>query len=136
MNRSDAVPMRFTQIAIAVWISLFLWSCEGGTTFTKTIDNRSEDTIAIQISTYFGKTDTVLVVPLSVNEVYWNDLMGQFTDESYDCLEMVDSIYIEVLGPRELIKDIMDPGQWERENTGGRNSREDCTFIITESDLQ
>lgn len=117
-------------------VAIFLAGCEGGTTFTKTIDNRTADTIAIRIWTYFGNTDTLLVEPETMREVYWNDLMGRFTDESYNCLEMVDSIYIDVMGPRELIKDITDPGQWQRERTGGRNSREDCTFTIQESDLQ
>lgn len=123
-------------LATIGFATVLLSGCEGGTTYTKTVDNRSTDTIAIQIWTYFGNTDTLMVAPETIREVYWNDLMGQFTDETYDCLEMVDSIYIDVLGPRELTKDIMDPSQWERESTGGRNSREDCTFIITESDLQ
>ncbi len=126
--------IRFIIPSIA--LALFLVGCEGGTTYTKTIDNRSSDTLAVRVYTVFGSSDTSLVMPGEATEVFWNDVMGQFVDDTYDCVQMVDSIYVQPSSGRVLQKDIMAGDNWDRESKDGRNSREDCTFTILESDLQ
>ena len=43
-------------------ISLFFWtSCEGGTFFTKTIDNKSSETITVKLFTIYGDNNTVMI---------------------------------------------------------------------------
>lgn len=126
------ILLRFNALILV----FFLPSCEGGTTFTKNIENKSFETITVKI---FAASITNLTVTLNPNEtkqVFWDDQMGKFTDGSYTCTLFIDSFNVSITNGKTLIKDIMNPNNWFRESKGGRNSKENCTFIITNSDLQ
>ena len=72
-------------------ISLFFWtSCEGGTFFTKTIDNKSSETITVKLFTIYGDNNTVMINSNEAKEIYWDDHIGSFVDENYNCTEMID----------------------------------------------
>ena len=113
-----------------------LTSCEGGTTFTKTIDNQSSESVSLVLYTNFGDTKTTTVGPNSKTEVFWSDQMGNFVDNSFNCTTLIDSVTISISKGKQLTKDIMNSDNWRRESKDGRNSREDCTFTFTDSDLQ
>lgn len=126
---------KFFRPAILV-IVVILTSCEGGTTFTKTIENKTSETITVKLFTTLGTQDPVSLSPNETKQVFWDDQMGRFTDNSYTCTTSIDSVQVSITNGKTLIKDIMNPDNWIRESKGGRNSKEDCTFIIKNSDLQ
>lgn len=117
-------------------IFILLISCEGGTTFTKTIDNRSSEDVIIELTTTFGGNDPVTVKAKESKQIYWNDQMGNFVDDSYNCTTLIDTVEVTISNNKSLVKDIMNPDNWSRESKDGRNSREDCIFVITDNDIQ
>jgi hypothetical protein len=125
----------FSFLTIAIFTSVLI-GCEGGTTFTKTIDNKSSESISVRIYTDFGSGKSFNIGPGSATEVFWNDQMGMFTGDDFTCTQLIDSIQITISGNKQLVKDPMVSSNWIRESKNGRNSREDCTFIVTDNDLQ
>ena len=121
---------------ISITILFLLTSCEGGTTFTKTIDNNSSETITVKLFTIYGDYEPVTINTNGSKEIYWDDQMGSFVDDSYSCTQIIDSVELSITNNKVLIIDIMDSNNWIRESKDGRNSKEDCTFIITNEDLQ
>ena len=119
-----------------ITLMILLTSCEGGTTFTKTIDNRSSESITVQLFTIYGSYESLTVNSNVSKEIYWNDQMGSFVDDSYTCTQIIDSVEITITNNKTLTKSIMNPDNWIRESKDGRNSREDCIFIITDDDIQ
>ncbi len=111
-------------------------SCEGGTTYTKTIDNKSSDTITLKLYSTYLNDQTFTINPIVSQEIYWDDQMGSFAGDSYNCNQEVDSVEISISNNKKLIKDIINSENWIRESKDGRYSREDCTFIINDDDLQ
>lgn len=77
-----------------------------------------------------------VILPNNSKEIYWDDKLGSFVDDSYSCTQFIDSVALIITGNKVLIKDILEPDNWLRKSKGGRNSREDCTFVITGKDLQ
>jgi hypothetical protein len=120
----------------AASIFLFLSACEGGTTFTKSLDNKSSETITIKLFTKYGPTDEVTVNPNESKIVFWDDQERTFTDDSYTCTDLIDSTYVNISNGKTLLKNIMESNNWTRESKGGRNAKENCIFTITNSDLQ
>lgn len=123
-------------LILSLSASILFSSCEGGTTFTKSIDNRSDETIQVVLHTIYGSHEESTIQPNESTQIFWDDQMGFFVDDSYTCIQLIDSINITVTNNKMLTKDIMNPDNWTRESKDGRNSREDCLFIIMESDLQ
>lgn len=119
-----------------ITLMILLTSCEGGTTFTKTIDNRSSESITVKLFTIYGSYESLTVNSNVSKEIYWNDQMGSFVDDSYTCTQIIDSVEITITNNKTLTKSIMNPDNWIRESKDGRNSREDCIFIITDDDIQ
>jgi hypothetical protein len=115
---------------------ILLTSCEGGTTFTKTIENRSSESITVKLFTIYGSYESLTVNSNVSKEIYWNDQMGSFVDDGYTCTQIIDSVEITITNNKTLTKSIMNPDNWIRESKDGRNSREDCIFIITDDDIQ
>ena len=119
-----------------ITLMILLTSCEGGTTFTKTIDNKSSESITVKLFTIYGSNESLTVNSNVSKEIYWDDQMGSFVDDSYTCTQIIDSVEITITNNKTLTKSIMNPDNWIRESKDGRNSREDCTFIITDDDIQ
>jgi hypothetical protein len=115
---------------------LILNSCEGGTTFTKKVHNKSSDTLIVTTYSTFANNMPVTIVPGASKEIFWWDQMGHFVDDAYTCTGELDSLNISVSGGKTLLTDPMDVDYWIRESRDGRNSREDCTFTVTDEDLQ
>jgi hypothetical protein len=123
-------------IGLGIIMIVFV-SCEGGTTYTKNIDNQTSETITVTLITLYGSNDPVTILPKTTKEIYWDDQMGSFADESFTCTELIDSIKITITNNKSLTKDILNPDNWIRKSkSDSRNYREDCTFIITENDIQ
>lgn len=113
-----------------------LYSCEGGTTFTKTISNTSSETLTVKAYTIYGKQNTVTIAPNEQKEIYWNDFMGRFVNDEYSCTNELDSIIINVSNDKTLMKDLLNSEFWIRESKDGRNSREDCYIVVSDADLE
>lgn len=111
-------------------------SCEGGTTFTKSIDNRTSDTVRVKLHTIYDSKDEITINPNESKQIFWDDQMGNFVGDSYTCTQLIDSVEISITDNKVLTKDIMDSNNWERLSEGGRNSKEDCLFIISEENIQ
>lgn len=126
------------KIALIVLITVItiLSSCEGGTTFTKSVDNNSSETITIKLHTIYGTNDAVTINPNESKQIYWDDQMGRFVDDAYTCTQFIDSVEISIINNKVLTKDIMNSNNWTNTSKGGRNSREDCKFSISNEDLQ
>lgn len=124
------------KIIVVMLILVVMTSCEGGTTFIKTIDNNSSDTITLKLYAAYFNDQSFTINPNVSQEIYWDDQMGSFVDEAYKCTQEIDSVEITISNNKVLIKNILNSDNWIRESKDGRNSREDCTFIITDEDLQ
>jgi hypothetical protein len=114
---------------------LALSSCEGGTTFTKTIENKSSESITVRVYSIYGAGESVTINANESAQIYWDDQMGFFVDNSYTCTNLIDSIAVSISNNKTLLKDVMNADNWIRESKDGRNSREDCTFAFTDNDL-
>lgn len=124
------------KIQVVIFVLVVLASCEGGTTYTKTIDNQSSDTVLLKLFTPYLNDQSFTINPNGSKQVYWDDQMGSFAGDSYNCTQEIDSVEITISNNKVLLKDIMNSDNWIRESKDGRNSREDCTFIITNTDIQ
>jgi hypothetical protein len=129
MNRVYAFIVSMTVITI-------LSSCEGGTTFTKSIENRTTETIRVKLQTIYSSQDEITINPNESKQIFWDDQMGRFVDNSYMCTQLIDSVEISITNNKILTKDIMNSNNWQRMSKGGRNSKEDCLFIISDEDIQ
>jgi hypothetical protein len=128
--------MKYTIVFFALMAITLFSACEGGTTFSKRIENRSSETIKVKLFTVFGPADETTILPNESKQIFWYDKMGLFVDEAYTCVQLIDSIELEITNNYSLVKDIMNPDYWERVSKGGRNSTEDCVFVISSDDLQ
>lgn len=120
-----------------LFVGLILFcACEGGTTFTKIIDNQSSENIKIKTFSIYGFEQVTEINSGESKNVYWDDQMGRFTDSTYHCTQEFDSIHVEISNNKILVKDIMLFDNWTKESSGGRNSKEECTFSISDDDVQ
>ena len=124
-----------TKLIHLLGIALFLISCEGGTTFTKTIHNNSSYTITVSLYSILNGTSISTIPSLAYEEFYWDDQERRFVDDSYSCTQEFDSLIVSVSKDKTLLKDIMNPNNWVKNSSGGRMSREDCVFIISNDDI-
>ena len=114
------------KIKSILYISLItliisLISCEGGTTFTKTIDNETAESITIKLTTIYGSNEPVTIMSNESKAIFWDDQMGSFVDNSFTCTQIIDSVEITITNSKTLTKDIMNPDNWIRESKDGRN---------------
>ena len=128
--------MKHIFLILVVLMIPALLSCEGGTTFTKRVHNQSGDTLVVITYSLYASDVPVTIVPGASQEVFWRDEMGRFVDDSYTCTLDLDSMRILVSGGKTLLSDPMDGDNWIRQSKDGRNSREDCTFTVTDEDLR
>ncbi len=113
-----------------------LISCEGGTTFTKNIENNSNDTLSVKLYFNYMDSENISILPKQTKEVYYYDVQGLFVDEGYYCSSELDSATITTKSNKSLTKDIMNSDNWTHDSSDGRNSTENCLFIINDIDLQ
>lgn len=129
-----------TLFTYCIAISLFFCSCEGSTTFTKTIVNNSSETLTV---TAFSSTNTsnilgtITIIPNDQKQVYWDNQQGKTTTANYSCIEELDSIVVSVSNNRTLTLDLMNASNWIKESSeAGKEIREDCTVTISDTDIQ
>lgn len=115
---------------------LFFASCEGGTTFTKHLVNNSSETITVRGLRVIGPSDSTVIKPGESQLIYWDYTLGLFTPNNYDCVYEFDTFELGVSNGKILVKDIYDADNWSRESKGGRKSEENCTFTVTNDDLE
>jgi len=124
--------MRFAPILFFALIS-----CEGGTTYTKSIQNDSSETLNVTtFSYYLGQQGFDGIQSGETREVYFIDLERQFSGPNYNCTEDVDSISVLTNSGKTLVQNILSREDWTRESMGGRMSREDCVITLTDSDFE
>lgn len=128
--------IRFVNKVVLVIGITLLFSCEGGTTYTKTVYNQSSETLSVTVHSMYGDDQVYTINSNESEQIYWDDQMGSFADDSYNCTQKFDSLSVTITNDKILGKDIMNPDNWLIESTDGRNSREDCTFIIEDSDIE
>jgi hypothetical protein len=92
--------------------------------------------LTVKLFTTYGVRDPVTVPAGESTEIFWDDQVGFFVDDSHTCTEFIDSVQVTVTNGRTLAKDLLDSDQWEKSTRSGRNSRVDCTFVLTEADLE
>jgi hypothetical protein len=112
-----------------------MFSCEGGTTFTKIIDNKSTETVTIKTFTTIYGEQNHIIKPNEAKTIYLYDKERGFVDDTYSCIEEFDSIEFSLSNNKTLVKDILNEGNWENESSGGRNAQEKCTFSISDNDI-
>lgn len=127
---------KITKIFFGLAATVALYSCEGGTTFTKNINNISSETLTVTVHATFGDLEPVTIAPNEEKNIYWDDQMGRFTTDAYRCTNELDSITVSVSNGKILTLDLMDDNNWIKESKDGRNSREDCTVTISDNDLE
>jgi hypothetical protein len=117
-------------------IIFLITACEGGTTFTKVINNKSSESITIVIYTRYGSTGEMVINAHEYKTVFTDEQNRSFVGDSFNCTSLIDSVDFNISNGKILIKDIMNSANWIQKSTKGRNSREDCIFEITDNDLQ
>ena len=127
---------KITKLFFGCAAIFLLYSCEGGTTFTKAINNTSSETLTVTLHTTFGSQDAMTINPNEQKDIYFDDYMGLFVSDAYSCTSDFDSITVDVSNGKILIMDLTDENNWTKVSKDGRNSREDCTATISDSDLQ
>jgi hypothetical protein len=123
-------------VALISIVSIFA-ACEGGTTFEKEFVNDSSETITIDlfITSLTSYQDSVVIPPNESKVIFWDDQQGNFTDETYTCLNEIDSVHISVSNGKVLTRDFMNVDNWGHKSEDGRNSKEMCTFTIDDGHL-
>lgn len=110
------------KVLFVIFVMVVLTSCEGGTTYTKTLDNQSSDTIILKLFTAYLNDQSFTINPKSAEQIYWDDQMGSFAGDSYNCTQEIDSVEITISKNIVLLKDIMNSNNWIRESKDDRNS--------------
>ena len=128
------------NLLIIINLAVLLVSCEGGTTFTKSIKNNSTETFDVTLylsSTYSVQTSTSTyeIKPGETREMFWNDWERRFVNDMYDCTQEIDSFSFNIFSESTISVDLMDVVRWGHSSKDGRNSREDCVFEITDDDF-
>ena len=120
-----------------VVVAIGLISCEGGTTFTKTITNNSSETLTVELFTStFSTPTTTTIAPNETKDIFWNDQLGGFVDDTYNCITDIDSVNVTVTNNKVLQKDLDSSATWTLDSKkDSRNSFEKCTCTITDDDL-
>ena len=129
--------MKPTFASSIVLVALMLCSCERGTTFYKTLLNNSDIPITITVYDNVSRTNEVTTIDASSSaDVYIYDLLGAFPDDSYRCLQEIDSFHIALPDDKILVKDIMNEENWSKEITGKKSLLAKCTLVVEQSDIQ
>ena len=126
----------FIQTLAILYVLIAFSSCEGTTTLTKTIDNQSSSTLTFETFTIYGDSQLNTIQPKELVIIYVDDQLGNFAGENYTCLNEIDSILVFISGNKTLEKDIMNDNNWMNESKGGRNAKEECTFVVTDEDIK
>ena len=84
-----------------------------------------------------GRDKPMQIKAKESKQFFWYNPQGVFyTDESYECTRMIDTIEMSIRKNKILTKDIMNPDNWIHQRKDGRNAKEICTFRITNQDLK
>lgn len=130
--------MQNLKLACLMCIVSIFAACEGGTTFEKQFTNNSSETITIDlfVSSLTNYQETFEIAPNESQVIFWDDQQGNFTDETYTCLNEIDSVHISISNDKTLTRNFMNVDNWEHTSKDGRNSLETCIFTIDDSHLE
>ena len=124
-------------VFVVLLVLLTLNACEGGTTYSKTVKNKSSETLTIKFySAYGGSESTVSIEPNRNKDIWVDYQQGSFAGNSYNCTQEFDSVKVAVSNNKTLGTDMMNPDNWDRESSDGRNAKERCTFEVHDQDLE
>lgn len=111
-----------------------LSSCEGGTTISKSLENNSSETIVVK---GLVTGDSTIVNPGETQLIFWDDLQGVFLgDDGYTCIDGLDLIEVVISNSKTLIKDILNVDNWIEAREKGTNAEFNCTFSVSDTDIQ
>ena len=129
--------IKYFYFIIAASGLILLSSCEGGTTYSKTVKNKTSETLTIKFySAYGGSESTVSIEPNRNKDIWVDYQQGSFAGNSYNCTQEFDSVKVTVSNNKTLGIDMMNPDNWDRESSDGRNAKERCTFEVHDQDLE
>ncbi len=126
---------KILKILFGLNLMIVFLSCEGGTTFTKTVVNDSSETITLKVYSSSQSPD-ITILPNETQDIWADDVMGRFAGPDYSCVAELDSIQVSVSNNKVLTLNLMDNANWTRSSKNGRNAREDCSITISDEDLQ
>jgi len=89
-------------------IIFLITACEGGTTFTKVINNKSSESITIVIYTRYGSTGEMVINAHEYKTVFTDEQNRSFVGDSFNCTSLIDSVDFNISNGKILIKDIMN----------------------------
>jgi len=106
--------------------------------YYKYIDNVSSETLDLTLysNSYIEPVITASIVPGQLIEVFEIDHERSFSGPEYTCSDEIDSVKIVTLNGAIFVGDFQNIERWMRESSGGRMSREDCTFEILDSNFE
>lgn len=95
--------IRLIKLSVASLLLIFLSSCEGGTTYTKTIENNSSETLTVNgYSVYWGN-NSIIVGSDKTKDIWIDSQLGSFVNDSYQCTQGIDSIEVDVTDNKTLV---------------------------------
>lgn len=124
-----------SKLLYAILFLILFGACEGGTTFIKSVSNQSSEQVEIQLFLKDRPAKTYTIAKGTSVEIFIEDHERVFVDDTYQCTHEFDSVKISVSNGKTLHKDFLDSNNWQQQSSGGANSKEECTFIITSQDL-
>jgi hypothetical protein len=124
-------------LTAASFILFLLNACEGGTTYSKAIENHSSETLTLEIYSAYGGSESPISIEPNSNKDIWVDYQqGSFAGNDYNCTQEFDSVKVIVSNNKTLATDMMEPNNWYNESSDGRNAKESCTFEVVDQDLE
>ena len=130
------ILMRFKLFFSSALVLLI--GCEGGTTFSNTLDNQSDSDLLVIVHTNSGFIDTISLNRHSSQYIYWDDQMGRFVPDSliYECSSPFASLSILDSSFSVIAKNYNTDSVWTHSyKRGKRNSYESCTATVTNDDI-
>lgn len=127
------------KAAPVIAMAALLFSCKGETSYTSRIDNYSNDIITFSIYRDHREIpDTVMLAPGKSYTLSVTTSDGKVLDAPA-CTGNLDSLKAMTLDGKILVKDILDPDEWNYrmiEDKTGRSADHFCDFEIFQKDLK
>ena len=133
------VMSTLTKYIFILFTASILWSCEGETNYTKRISNFSNDTLIVEIfNEYKDSTELLFLLPDNSHTLSIQSQLGG-NESIPDCSEGIDSVSVVVQSGKTLIKDILNPNDWNHHMISTRRGSlvdHYCDFEILNGDLE
>lgn len=129
----------FKPFILALFLILSFSSCDLETEFRIIVENHSAQDITLQVDTldaqqFDSPRDSVFSIPQNSERViFYRMNRGRVTE--YECPGFYYDYSVSMLSGDTLVKDMKGGTNWEHEYNPKYRIHE-CTFVITDADLQ